>query len=235
MRRPGSLQVLSYPVFLHGRPAGAPLARRRGKAGVARPGQRAGQGVAGPRSTAQLRRDAGIGHFEYQVLALLSEAPGRTLRMSELATLAEGSLPRLSQVAARLEQRGWVRRTAASGRRPLHPGDPDRPGPGEGDRGRARPCPGGPPAGLRPADQDPVPAAARDQPSHGPRHRSPRPAAACPPCPYGHPSNRHPHGGPVRRHTGEGSSQMPLAGTVTSCSSTSSSMSFDAVTPGHGA
>jgi DNA-binding MarR family transcriptional regulator len=60
---------------------------------------------------AQLRRDAGISHFEYQVLALLSEAPGRTLRMSELATLAEGSLPRLSQVVARLEQPGWVRRT----------------------------------------------------------------------------------------------------------------------------
>jgi DNA-binding MarR family transcriptional regulator len=60
---------------------------------------------------AQLRRDAGISHFEYQVLALLSQAPGRTLRMSALATLAEGSLPRLSQVVARLEQRGWVRRT----------------------------------------------------------------------------------------------------------------------------
>ena len=60
---------------------------------------------------AQLRRDAGISHFEYQVLALLSEAPDRTLRMSALATLAEGSLPRLSQVAARLEQPGWVRRT----------------------------------------------------------------------------------------------------------------------------
>ena len=60
---------------------------------------------------AQLRRDAGISHFEYQVLALLSEAPGRTLRMSALATLAEGSLPRLSQVVARLEQPGWVRRT----------------------------------------------------------------------------------------------------------------------------
>jgi DNA-binding MarR family transcriptional regulator len=60
---------------------------------------------------AQLRRDAGITHFEYQVLALLSEAPGRTLRMSALATQAEGSLPRLSQVVARLEQRGWVRRT----------------------------------------------------------------------------------------------------------------------------
>jgi DNA-binding MarR family transcriptional regulator len=60
---------------------------------------------------AQLRRDSGITHFEYEVLALLSEAPGRTLRMSELAALAEGSLPRLSQVVARLEQRGWVRRT----------------------------------------------------------------------------------------------------------------------------
>ena len=60
---------------------------------------------------AQLRRDAGISHFEYQVLALLSEAPDRTLRMSELASLAEGSLPRLSQVVARMEKRGWMRRT----------------------------------------------------------------------------------------------------------------------------
>src|SRR5690348_8097922 len=60
---------------------------------------------------AQLRRDAGISHFEYQVLALLSEAPGRTLRMSELAMGAGSSLPRLSQVVARLEQRSWVRRT----------------------------------------------------------------------------------------------------------------------------
>ena len=60
---------------------------------------------------AQLRRDAGISHFEYQVLALLSEAPGRTQRMSELAMGAGSSLPRLSQVVARLEQRGWVRRT----------------------------------------------------------------------------------------------------------------------------
>jgi DNA-binding MarR family transcriptional regulator len=59
---------------------------------------------------AQLRRDAGISHFEFEVLALLSEAPGRTLRMSALAMWAGGSLPRLSQVVARLEQRGWVRR-----------------------------------------------------------------------------------------------------------------------------
>jgi DNA-binding MarR family transcriptional regulator len=59
----------------------------------------------------QLQRDAGITHFEYQVLAALSEAPERTLRMSVLALLAEGSLSRLSQVVSRLEQRGWVRRS----------------------------------------------------------------------------------------------------------------------------
>src|SRR5262252_8169408 len=52
-----------------------------------------------------------LAHVLVRLLALLSEAPGRTLRISTLATLAEGSLPRLSQVIARLEQRGWVRRT----------------------------------------------------------------------------------------------------------------------------
>jgi len=59
----------------------------------------------------QLQRDAGISHFEYQVLVALSEAPERTLRMSLLAWVSEGSLPRLSQVVGRLEKRGWVRRT----------------------------------------------------------------------------------------------------------------------------
>ena len=34
---------------------------------------------------AQLRRDAGLSHFDYFVLAMLSEAPGRTLRMTALA------------------------------------------------------------------------------------------------------------------------------------------------------
>lgn len=56
----------------------------------------------------QLRRDAGLTHFEYQVLAGLSEAPERTLRISTLASFTEGSLPRVSQVASRLEQRGWL-------------------------------------------------------------------------------------------------------------------------------
>lgn len=45
------------------------------------------------------------------MLAVLSEVPDRTLRMSELAGLAEGSLSRLSQAVSRLEAKGWVRRT----------------------------------------------------------------------------------------------------------------------------
>ncbi|BCJ41394.1 MarR family transcriptional regulator [Actinoplanes ianthinogenes] len=60
---------------------------------------------------AQLQRDAGLSHFEYGILAGLSEAPDRTLRMSTLAVLAEGSLARLSQAVGRLEKKGWVRRT----------------------------------------------------------------------------------------------------------------------------
>lgn len=58
----------------------------------------------------QLQRDADLSHFEYTVLAGLSEAPDRTRRMSDLAGFAESGLPRLSQVVARLEKRGWVRR-----------------------------------------------------------------------------------------------------------------------------
>jgi DNA-binding MarR family transcriptional regulator len=60
---------------------------------------------------AQLQHDAGISLFEYQVMAALSMSAERTLRMSVLAALTEGSLPRLSQVVGRLEKRGWIRRT----------------------------------------------------------------------------------------------------------------------------
>lgn len=59
---------------------------------------------------AQLQRDAGLSHFEYWVIALLSEAPGRTLRLSQLAAQANASLSRLSHVIRRLERRGWVTR-----------------------------------------------------------------------------------------------------------------------------
>jgi DNA-binding MarR family transcriptional regulator len=59
---------------------------------------------------AQLQRDADISHFEYQALAFLSESPNRTMRMSDLAVLANGSLSRISHVVSRLEKRGWVTR-----------------------------------------------------------------------------------------------------------------------------
>ncbi len=59
----------------------------------------------------QLRRDAGLRFFEYMVMAGLSEAPGRTRRMSDLAAFAEGSLSRLSQVVSKLERRGLVTRS----------------------------------------------------------------------------------------------------------------------------
>ncbi len=59
---------------------------------------------------AQLQRDAGLSHFEYQVMAMLSMSPGRTRRMKEVAALANGSLTRLSRTVDRLEARGWVTR-----------------------------------------------------------------------------------------------------------------------------
>lgn len=58
----------------------------------------------------QLRRDADLTHFEYFVLAMLSEAPQRTLRMTALAARTNATLPRLSHVIRRLEQRGLVER-----------------------------------------------------------------------------------------------------------------------------
>ncbi|MGH3188299.1 MAG: MarR family winged helix-turn-helix transcriptional regulator [Streptosporangiaceae bacterium] len=63
---------------------------------------------------AQLQRDAGLSMIEYMTMAMLSEAPQRTLRMSELAESASSSLSRLSHLAKRLEDRGYVRREADS-------------------------------------------------------------------------------------------------------------------------
>lgn len=60
---------------------------------------------------AQLQRDAGMPHAYYEILVRLSEAPDRALRMRELAEAASSSRSRLSHAVARLEERGWVRRT----------------------------------------------------------------------------------------------------------------------------
>ncbi|MET7371989.1 MarR family winged helix-turn-helix transcriptional regulator [Micromonospora arida] len=58
----------------------------------------------------ELQRDAGMPHAYYEILVQLSEAPGRQLRMSQLAQAAGSSRSRLSHAVARLEAAGWVRR-----------------------------------------------------------------------------------------------------------------------------
>jgi DNA-binding MarR family transcriptional regulator len=59
---------------------------------------------------AQLQADSGMSFFEYMALSMLSHAPDRTLRLRDLAALTNGSLSRVSQVATRLENRGWLER-----------------------------------------------------------------------------------------------------------------------------
>lgn len=58
----------------------------------------------------RLQADAGMPHAYYSVLVQLSEAPERTLRMSELAARSNFSRSRLSHAVARMEAKGWVRR-----------------------------------------------------------------------------------------------------------------------------
>ncbi|MCG5444493.1 MarR family transcriptional regulator [Micromonospora sp. NIE79] len=58
----------------------------------------------------ELQREAGMPHAYYEILVQLSEAPGRQLRMSQLAQAAGSSRSRLSHAVARLEAAGWVRR-----------------------------------------------------------------------------------------------------------------------------
>ena len=63
-----------------------------------------------PVLSAQLQREFGISHFEYLIMACLSETPGSMMRMSVLAAMTGSSLSRLSQAVGRLEKRGWTSR-----------------------------------------------------------------------------------------------------------------------------
>ncbi|MFF7394162.1 MarR family winged helix-turn-helix transcriptional regulator [Streptomyces scabiei] len=58
----------------------------------------------------QLQRDAGMPHLYYHLLVVLSDAPQRRLRMTELAMQTKITRSRLSHAVARLEKNGWVRR-----------------------------------------------------------------------------------------------------------------------------
>ena len=62
-------------------------------------------------------RDAKLSLFGYLVLAGLSEAPERTLAMSDVAVRAGGSLSRLSHAVSALERQGWVTRHPAPANR----------------------------------------------------------------------------------------------------------------------
>ena len=58
----------------------------------------------------ELQRDSGMPHPYYEILVRLSEAEGRSLRMSDLARNSLSSRSRLSHAVARLEERGLVHR-----------------------------------------------------------------------------------------------------------------------------
>ena len=62
----------------------------------------------------ELQADAGMPHAYYEILVRLSEAPDRTMRMTDLARLVRYSKTRLSEAVARLEARGWVAREPTS-------------------------------------------------------------------------------------------------------------------------
>lgn len=65
-----------------------------------------------------LQRDSGLSFGHYEILVMLSDAPTRARRMSELADATQSSRSRLSHAVARLEELGWVRReTCAEDRR----------------------------------------------------------------------------------------------------------------------
>lgn len=59
----------------------------------------------------QLEEDAGISLSEYEILVRLSEAPDRTIRMSELAASLMHSRSRVTHTVTRMQKRGLVDRS----------------------------------------------------------------------------------------------------------------------------
>lgn len=58
----------------------------------------------------QLEADADISLLDYEVLVKLSEAPGRRMRMRDLANATLSTRSGTTRAVTRLEQTGWVRR-----------------------------------------------------------------------------------------------------------------------------
>jgi DNA-binding MarR family transcriptional regulator len=57
-----------------------------------------------------MHQQSGMPMAYYLILAMLSEARGRSLRMNQLAEILESSQSRTSHAVSRLEEQGWVRR-----------------------------------------------------------------------------------------------------------------------------
>lgn len=58
-------------------------------------------------------QEAGMSLAEYELLSMLSEAPGNVMRMSHLADQTVQSRSRVTHTATRLQRRGWVERRPA--------------------------------------------------------------------------------------------------------------------------
>ena len=58
----------------------------------------------------QLQRDSGLAHSHYGILVALSEAPGQTMRMNDLAAMQRFSQSRITHAVGRLERDGYVER-----------------------------------------------------------------------------------------------------------------------------
>lgn len=63
----------------------------------------------------ELRQAHGIALAEYEILVRLSEAPGRMLRMAQIAASVRHSRSRVTHTVARMEKAGWIERREASG------------------------------------------------------------------------------------------------------------------------
>jgi DNA-binding MarR family transcriptional regulator len=60
----------------------------------------------------ELQEEVGIPHAYYAIMAVLSEQPERSLRMTGIADRLRFSKSRLTHAVGRLEERGWVERAA---------------------------------------------------------------------------------------------------------------------------
>jgi len=65
----------------------------------------------------ELRQAHGLSLGEYEILVRLSESPGRTLRMAQIADSMQHSRSRVTHTVSRMEKAGLIERCAAEGDR----------------------------------------------------------------------------------------------------------------------